>query len=668
MMTMAEALALAARHYHAGQLAPAEQLCRQIVKEVPGNAYAWHLLGLLAYQVRRWDEALDCYRRALRLRPDLAEVHNSQGAALIGCGRWEEALQSIQQSLRLQPNNADAHHNQGIILQQLGRWQEAEASYLSALRLRPHFPQAHKDLSVLLDAQSGLLLGQGQFAEAEARCRAALRHDPENPRACDNLGLALTAQEKLDEAVACYQHALRIAPNQGIVHNNLAIALATQGKTEEAIACFRRAAALTTDVHYVQSNYLFALHYTAAHDPEAIFSDHVRWGQKFVGREAWGVRREEFTPHAARGTPRDPERRLRIGYFSADFRDHVVGRYCEGVLRAHDRGQVEVFCYSSVSREDTRTQRIKELADHWRCLVPLSDAEVAGRILKDKIDLLIDLSGHSASNRLPVFARKPAPIQVSHFGYPASTGLAAIDYRLTDAYFDPPGMTEHLYSEKLVRMPEACWCYVPWDSPEIGPLPAERPGAVTFASISTLNKMTEEVVALWAQILRELPESRMLVVTGAGRAGDEQVRSAFARQGVGPERVALVGRQRFDAYLRLFDDVDIVLDTYPYTGMNTTADALWMGVPVVTRAGRSCVSRLAVAPLMLAGLGDLISASAAAYVEAAVQLALDVPRLRELRGQLRDRVKRTLGDVERFTRQLEAAYREMWKTYCEQVS
>jgi predicted O-linked N-acetylglucosamine transferase (SPINDLY family) len=349
---------------------------------------------------------------------------------------------------------------------------------------------------------------------------------------------------------------------------------------------------------------------------------------------------------------------------SGDFRDHVVGRYCDGVFGAHDRERVEIFCYSSVWPEDARTQRIKDLADHWRSIVRLTDAEAADLIRNDQIDLLIDISGHSAGNRVTVFALKPAPVQASHFGYPSSTGMTAIDYRITDAYFDPPGMTEHLYAEKLVRMPEAGWCYVPWASPEIGPLPAQRTGGVTFASISTLNKVTDEMLAQWAQILREQPESRMLVVTGAGRAGDERVLCAFARNGVGPERVTLVGRQKIDAYLRLFDEVDIVLDTYPYTGGNTTADALWMGVPVVSRAGRSYVSRLAVSALVLSGLDDLLTESYSAYVETAIRLANDLPRLQELRGQLRDRVRRTLGDVQRFTRTLEEMYRGLVSGEC----
>jgi predicted O-linked N-acetylglucosamine transferase (SPINDLY family) len=345
-----------------------------------------------------------------------------------------------------------------------------------------------------------------------------------------------------------------------------------------------------------------------------------------------------------------------------------MGRYSEAVIAAHNRRQFEVFCYANVRREDERTRRIKSVADNWRSVVQLSDDQVARLIHDDQIDLLIDLAGHTADNRIRVFARKPAPVQVTHCGYPGGTGLTAIDYRLTDPYCDPPGRTERFHREQVMRLPEAHWCYAPPPTPEVAPLPAREAGAVTFASFGNLPKVTVPMIGLWAEILRALPRSRMLVQTGAGRAGNERVRSAFASHGICEERVTLLPVLKSEAYYRHYGEVDICLDTYPYTGCNTTADAMWMGVPVVTRAGPTCVTRLGVSALVLAGLEDLVTETPKAYVETAVRLAHDLPRLRELRVQLRDRVKRTLGDVERFARQLEAAYREMWLTYCSQAS
>jgi predicted O-linked N-acetylglucosamine transferase (SPINDLY family) len=350
---------------------------------------------------------------------------------------------------------------------------------------------------------------------------------------------------------------------------------------------------------------------------------------------------------------------------SGDFREHVMGRYSEAVIAAHDRSQFEVFCYANVRKVDDYSQRIRRMAEHWRSLADVPAGLAADLIRSDGINLLIDLAGHTGHNRLDVFARKPAPLQVTHLGYAASTGLVSMDYRLTDAYCDPPGQTEHWHTEKVARLPRTFWCFVPWPSPEVSPLPARRAGAVTFACVCTFAKVTEEMMTLWSEILTKLAESRLLLVTGAGRTRDAWVRSVFNAHGINPERLTLVPRQGTDAYLRLFQQVDIVLDVYPFTGLNTTADALWMGVPVVSRYGPTAATRQGLSVLSQVGLGDLAVPTAADYVETADRLARDLPRLRELRAQLRGRVRKTLGDVPRFTRELESVYRYIWQAYCE---
>ena len=757
MATIAEALARAAQHYQAGQLAPAEQLCRQILQADPAQAKALHLLGLVAHRVGRWDEAIGCYNQALRLHPGLADIHNSLGAALAARGQFVEALASFEEALRQRPDYPEAHDNLGTAFKLLGRPGEAEASYRRALHLRPDFAQAHHDLGVVLALQNRLaeavasfqealryrpdylealmkladlqkqmsqgedaeahyraalylrpdlpelhygmgavLTERGEFAaalgsmrealrlrpdfaaahhklgfvfkhmgrlaEAESSYREALRCDPASPQHHNTLGLFLVEQSRWDEAVASFQEALRHRPDYAEALNNLGKCYREQGCLDEALACLRRAAELRPDLY---SDLLLTLHLAATYDPEATFAEHRRWAEQFLaGVPPLGGSGPNTASRRDSNTNRDPDRRLRLGYVSGDFREHVLGRYSAAVIAAHDRGQFEVFCYANVRREDTLTERISASADHWRSLVGLSDAQAVQLILADQIDLLIDLAGHIAYNRLGVFAQKPAPVQVTHYGYPHSTGLAAIDYRLTDSYCDPPGRTERFHCEKLERLPEASWCYVPGPSPEVGPLPAHEAGAVTFACLGTLAKVTEPMIGLWAQILQALPRARMVLRTGAGSAGDERVRAAFARHGVEKDRVTLAPKLSTEAYYRRFYEADICLDTYPYTGHTTTADALWMGVPVVTLAGPTCVTRLGVSTLVLAGLEDLVTESPAAYVETAIRLARDLPRLRALRGQLRDRVKSTLGDVERFTRQLEAAYREMWQTYC----
>jgi predicted O-linked N-acetylglucosamine transferase (SPINDLY family) len=277
----------------------------------------------------------------------------------------------------------------------------------------------------------------------------------------------------------------------------------------------------------------------------------------------------------------------------------------------------------------------------------------------------VDLLGHTGGNRLPLFARRLAPIQVLHFGYQATTGLTTIDYRLTDRYSDPPGMTERFHTERLFRLPELLWCYPPPASPEVGPLPARRAGAVTFGSFNGLAKVTDQVIAVWAQILTRLPDSRMVILAGAGRAADERILDAFALNGVPSRRVSLLGKARREVYFQLFGQADIALDPFPCVGCNTTADALWMGLPVVSLAGPTCFSRQGVGLLSSVGLTDLLAKDPEAYVETAVRLAGNLERLAELRAGLRQRMRQSpLTDVPGFTRDLEEAYRTMWQTWC----
>jgi len=664
-----------------GRSAEAVACFEQALRLRPNFAEAHHNLGLALAEQGRLEEAVGSYREVLRLRPDLPEPHNNLGNALQTQGRPAEAIACFERALRLRPDYAEAHHNLGLALAEQGRLEEAVNSYQEALRLQPDLPDAHINLGNALkqmgnvqeavtslreelrwrpgyaEAHNNLglaLAEQGQIEEAMACYREALRLRPDLHEAHCNLGVALGKQGRPDEALACYQQAVRIKPDDAVVLNNLGNAYKDQSRQDEAIACYRKAVAADPKLQFIQSNLLFALHYHAAYEPKATFAEHLRWAEQF------GTAAAPRCP--LQPVQRDPDRRLRLGYVSADFCEHVMGRYSEAVVGAHDRAKFEVFCYANVSPPDALTQRIRASADHWRSVVGLSDDRVAEMIRQDQIDLLIDLAGHTGGNRLGVFAKKPAPIQVTHCGYPASTGLTAIDYRLTDPFCDPPGQTEHLHSERLVRLPKGHWCFKPPSGPEVGPLPARGPGQVTFGSFNNLAKVTEEMIGLWSQILKDLPESRMVLKTGTGSPADERVLAAFVRHGVGKERVTLLGRQR--DYFGLYQGVDICLDTYPYTGCNVTGDALWMGVPVVSLAGPSCVTRLGVAALVQVGLEDLVTETPAAYVEAAVRLAQDLPRLRELRAQLRERLERSVGDVRRFTRDLEAAYRGMWEQFC----
>jgi predicted O-linked N-acetylglucosamine transferase (SPINDLY family) len=646
----------AEREYQAGlvlarqrRFPEAEARLRQALQLSPARAdIVNHLAGTQVEQ-GKFAESLATVDEALRLRPDLAEAHYHRGLALEGQGNTSEAAAAFAQAVRLQPDYPEALNNLGNALRRTGRPKEAEACYRELLRLRPEQADAHNHLGAALAEQ-------GRVEDALAAYQEALVRQPDLAGAHYNLGLLLVRRGKPDEAQPRFEQALRIKPDFGEALDSLATLYKDQGRVEEAIACLRRAVAVKPELHYIQSNLLFALHYHAGYDPESVFAEHRRWGSQFD------------KPPAVQPLDRDPSRRLRIGYVSADFREHVVGRYCEAVIAAHDHSQVEVFCYANVRKEDARSKRIQAAADHWRSIVQLSDTQAADLIRQDRLDLLIDLAGHSGENRLGVFARKPAAIQATHCGYPDTTGLGTVDYRLSDAYCDPPGQTERYHTEQLLRLPVVQWCYVPWPEQEGKSLPAERLGRITFGSLNNLAKVTDAMLELWARILRELPEARLIISSGAGRAGDERVCAVFRRSGIAEERVTLVGKRGIDAYFRLYDDVDICLDTFPHTGCLTTADALWMGVPVVTLAGPTYLTRQGVAILSQVGLEDLIADTPEAYVAAAVRLARDLPRLRELRAGLRQRLAQSpLTDVHRFTRDLETAYRTMWQRSCSEA-
>jgi predicted O-linked N-acetylglucosamine transferase (SPINDLY family) len=403
------------------------------------------------------------------------------------------------------------------------------------------------------------------------------------------------------------------------------------------------------------------MHFHPDYDAQRIAQEHSRWNRQHAE-----PLKQFIGPHR-NGRIRD--RRMRIGYVSPDLRQHSVAYFLENLLAHHDASSVEVFCYSDVIRPDATTARMQKLCAQWREIVGLKDTEVDQKVREDRIDILVDLAGHTANNRLLLFARKPAPIQVTYLGYPDTTGLRAMDYRLTDAYADPPDVTGG-YSEQLVRLPETFLCYRPsYGAPEIGPAPALESGRVTFGSFNALAKVNAPLVAMWSKILEQIPNSRLILKNqGLGSAGARRhILEYFAAHHIAPDRVELMGWARSEAgHLQLYNRIDIALDTFPYHGTTTSCEALWMGVPVVTRAGSAHVSRVGVSLLSNVGLAELVTDSQEKYVQLARELAHDLSRLSNLRSTLRKRMEQSpLMDAPRFARNVESAYRQMWRRWCE---
>ena len=520
--------------------------------------------------------------------------------------------------------------------------------------MKPDYVAAHNNLG-------NVLRDQGKLDDALAAYHRALALRPDYVAAHVNLGNALKDLGRLEEAVAAFQKALAVKPDQPEARSNLGNAYKNQGKLTEAVAAYQKALELKPDYVDAHSNLVFCMNYDEQFTQRDIVAESRRWDAVHAVPRGADERPHPNDP--------DPERRLRVGYVSPDFREHSVSYFLDPVIAHYDRGTFEVFCYAGVVRPDKKTARFRDLSDGWCSTVGMTDAAVAERIREDGIDILVDLAGHSANNRLLVFAERPAPVQVTWLGYPNTTGLSAMDYRLTDAIADPAGDAEASHSETLVRLPNGFLCFTPTaDAPEIGEAHAPAAGHVTFGSFNNLAKVTPDVVATWARVLDGAPTSRLLIKSRPLADAETHKRyvEMFDAHGIDAERVELIPRipLRY-GHLGAYGRVDIGLDPFPYNGTTTTCEALWMGVPVITLSGDRHAGRVGASILNRVGLGDLVAETREAYVETAVALANDLNRLSTLRNGLRDRVRQLpLCDADAFARDVEAAYREMWRRVC----
>jgi protein O-GlcNAc transferase len=650
-----QAFDLARRHQQAGRLQEAERLYRQVLSQHPAHIDSMHNLALVARRIGQNDVAVDLLRRVIALRPNLPEVHCNLGNALKDTGRFDEAIAAYRQAIALKPSLPEAHNNLANALKDQGHLDEAISAYRQAVALRPGYAEAHNNLG-------NALRDQGRLDEAVVAYRQAIALRPNLPEAYNNLGNALKDQGQLDEAIDAYRQAIALRPDYAEAHNNLGSALRDQGRLDEVIAACRQAIALKPDYTEAHSRLLFTLRYHAGYDAAAIAEEQRRWNRQ----HAQPVRRF-VVPHR---NDRSPDRHLRIGYVSPDFRNHVVGRNLLPLFRQHDRRQFEIIGYAQVLRPDAMTRLFQQSADGWRGIVGLSDEQVAEQIRADRIDLLVDLALHTPDNRLLVFARKPAPVQVTFAGYPGSTGLSTIDYRLSDPYLDPPGMDESIYSEQTIRLPDSFWCYDPLQDREISvnSLPALERGVVTFGCLNSLCKINDDVLALWAQVMRQVENSRLLLLAPRG-SHRQRTLDRLRHERIDPGRIEFVSRQSGQAYLELYHRIDLSLDSFPYNGHTTSLDSFWMGVPVVTFVGQTSVGRAGWSQLSNLGLTELAGRTPEQFVQIAVDLAGDLPRLSELRGGLRQRMEQSpLMDAAKFARNIEAAYRQIWRTWCETVS
>jgi predicted O-linked N-acetylglucosamine transferase (SPINDLY family) len=720
MSTVSETLAIALQHRKAGEFSVAEQFYLRVLAAEPNHSEAWYGLGVAVSQTGKSEEAIRCitralqirpdwpeayfdlggvfkcqrnldgaeccYRRAIELKPDFAEAYANLGEVFHQLRKTAEAIECLQRATDFRPDSAEMQNNLGAMFQQQGDLASAAMSYRSAIERKPDYAVAYFNLANALRDQGkrqdslqayksavtlrpafaeayanlgNVLADLGQLPEAILCFQQATGLKPDLAEAHNSLGTVFYEQGQFASAVASYRRAVELNPSYAEAHSNLGAALKHIGLIEESIAYHRRAVQLRPDSASAHSGLLYTLNYSPNYDAAAICEECQFWNQAHAE-----PLRKFIQPLT---NDRSSDRRLRVGYVSPNFRDHCQAFFTMPLFSAHGHEQFEVFCYSDVLWPDAITDRLRSHVDVWRDIKTLSDEEVAIQIRTDRVDILVDLTMHMERRRLLVFARKPAPVQVCWLAYPGTTGLATMDYRLTDPYLDPPGIFDRYYAEESVRLPDTFWCYDPLtDQPKVNALPARKNGYITFGSLNNYCKINRGVLELWARVIRAVAGSKLLLLSPEG-SHRQTALEILAAEDVSRSRVTFVSPRPRAQYLELYRQIDIGIDPLPANGHTTSLDAHWMGVPVVTIVGQTALGRAGVSQLNSLGLPELVGNTPDQFVEIATKLGGDFDRLTELRATLRSRMQASpLMDAPRFARNIESAYRWMWRRWCSQ--
>jgi predicted O-linked N-acetylglucosamine transferase (SPINDLY family) len=675
--------ALAVALLEVGRLEEALAASSRAIELKPDQADAQISRGSALSRLGRHEEAIAAYRRAIALRPDIAEAYTNLGNSLCAVGRLDEAVGACRLAVTLRPGLAAAHSNLGHALRAKGYLDESIAAYQQAIAVSPDFADAYSNLG-------NVLRERGRLGEAVAVLGRAIALKPDHAEALTNLGNALKEQRKLDEAIAAYHRAIALRPdhaaaysNLGVtlkekgelalavealeraatiepdcaeVLNNLSSTLLAQGDHEGAVRCCRRALELRPDYVGAHSNQLMCLHYQSGVTLAGLARAHAEWEERHAAE------------YSARWKPfdldRDPDRRLRIGFVSPDLGRHPVGFFLARVFESLGGRDCALVCYHTRAIRDDMSHRLAAAAHEWHEAAGLDDDALAARIRDDRIDILFDLSGHTADGRLLLFARRPAPIQVSWIGYVGTTGLKAMDYVLADRFHVPPEAEPH-YCERVLWMPDGYVCYdPPVEAPAVGPLPAQERGQITFGCFNNAAKLTPELIALWAEVVRGVPGSRLLLVSPAfgGTAARARITAAFTAAGGQSDCLEFQGALPWTELLAAYNRVDIALDPFPYSGGLTTCEALWMGVPVITCPGETFASRHSFSHLSNVGLTETVAPDRQEYAAIAARLAGDLPHLAAIRAGLRMQMAGSpLCDGPRFAQNFMALLREVWR-------
>ena len=676
----------AVAHHRAGQFDEAAALYAQVIAAMPEHSDAWQLSGAVCMQQKKYTEAVERMERAVSLGAAHPVVLSNLGAAYRAIDRNEEAIRCLTQAVERDPTLADAWNNLGNAYKGVERFDEAFDAYTRALNLRPEHTDAHDNLARLhqtrgetqqamhhyqktlqlkpLNPRSWnnygtLLLDQGATPEALKAFDTAISQRADYSRAWNNRGTALRALGKPTEAEAAFRRAVEIEPGLTQALNNLGEAIGVQGRSDEAMTILREVIAQAPKEAAIHSNYLMQLLYHPGTTMSELAAAHREWN----ARHAAPLR----PTHVTWPQTRDPARRIRIGFVSADFNRHPVGCIMLPMVAHLDRGAFEVCGYATKPAFDPVQQQLRQSSDQWHEVSRLLDDALCQKIRADQIDVLVDLSGHTAHHRLSVFARRAAPVQVSWAGYQATTGLDEMDYLVTDQHMSPAGDDQH-YNEKVVRLAEAAWCcHIDNPPQEIGQPPARTRGAVTFASFNNPSKLSPDVIYTWAAVLRATPGSRLILkYRGLNDPGVvERFRQRFQAAGISADRVDFRGQTPFQQMLAEYGEADIALDPFPFNGGMTSLIALRMGLPVVTLPGVTIASRQTISMLNNVGVVDTIARDRDDYVAIAARLAGDLDLLSGLRAKLSQQITQTAFlDPKKFVPAWSAAIRTMWTAWC----
>jgi predicted O-linked N-acetylglucosamine transferase (SPINDLY family) len=642
-------------------------------------------LGQIALQGGNARQAIRTLSKAIELDPAQPEYHNNLGLAYSLRGEYSAAAESFGKTVSLVPDNPIAHNNLGNAYRDLGQPAEAAACYTKAISKDPGHVQAYIYLGDMLRKRGELesaittyrkvlaikpdsfhvqfnlaiaLINAASYQEALEYLRKLEMRQPDFPGLQNNLGLALMKLGHIDEAIHCFHKEGNLQPDSAIAYNSMGIALEIQNNLEGAIDSFRTAITKQPKYAEAHSNLLLNLNYLDISQDE-IYRESLNFNENQAG-----ISQAPYIENL-----KEKEKVLKIGYVSPDFRSHSVAHFTKDIFNTHNRENVETFCYSNVVIQDDMTRYFEGRSNHWLSITGMTDDAVAERIRRDKIDILVDLAGHTAGNRLPVFIHRPAPVQVSWLGYPNTTGLSTMDYRLTDAVADPPGEADSLHTEKLIRLPYGFLCYQTDDPlPKVSSPPSVTRGYVTFGSLNNLPKVNPKVIRVWSKILNRIPDARLVMKSErlADKTAREKCLQLFGKYGISPDRLDLLTWvPTREKHLEVYSGIDIGLDPFPYNGTTTTCEALWMGVPVITWSGGRHASRVGASILRHAGLPELIADSTETYIELAHKLADDINQLAELRKIARPQMRKSnLMNTALFTETLENAYRQMWLTWC----